>query len=130
MRISDAFPSNYLKASDLQGRNVTVTISHVDMETLGQDTRPVLYFKGKEKGLVLNKTNATNIAQMYGDDTEDWSGGEVILYEAMVDFQGKTTPAIRVRVPPRRPAAANRTAPQTEVTSGHAPDDLSDQVPF
>ena len=58
MRISSAFPSKYLKAADLQDKQVTVRMSHVETETIGDDDRPVLYFQGKEKGLVLNKTNA------------------------------------------------------------------------
>jgi len=127
MRVSDAFPSEFLKAADLQGRNITLLISHVEMTEIGRDSRPVLFFKGKEKGLVLNKTNANNIATVYGDDTDDWSGGEVTLYEAMVDYQGKTVPAIRVRVPPRKPAAAQRPAPQAE-TRAAAP--MDDDIPF
>ena len=127
MRVSDAFPSEFLKAADLQGRNITLLISHVEMTEIGRDNRPVLFFKGKEKGLVLNKTNATNIATVYGDDTDDWSGGEVTLYEAMVDYQGKTVPAIRVRVPPRKPAAAQRQSPPPE-TRAAAP--MDDDIPF
>ena len=36
MKLSDAFPSNYLKCSDLNGRSSTVTIDSVAMETFGQ----------------------------------------------------------------------------------------------
>jgi hypothetical protein len=103
MRISAAFPSKYLKASDLQGRQVTVVMSHVTMETIGDDERPVLYFKGKDKGLALNKTNANTIADAFGDDTQDWRDGEILLFETSVEFQGKMTPGIRCRVPPRKP---------------------------
>jgi arabinogalactan endo-1,4-beta-galactosidase len=127
MRISDAFPSEFLKAADLQGRTITLTISHVEMTEIGRDERPVLFFKGKEKGLVLNKTNATNIATVYGDDTDDWAGGEVTLYEAMVDYQGKTVPAIRVRVPPRKPAATAQGQPPREQ---RAPAPVDDDIPF
>jgi arabinogalactan endo-1,4-beta-galactosidase len=99
MRISAAFPSEYLKAADLQGRNVLVVIDHVEMRDVGDDNKPVLFFQGKSKGVVLNKTNAGNIAVVYGDDTEDWTGKEVVLFEAMVDFQGRTVPSIRIRAP-------------------------------
>ena len=108
MRISSAFPSNYLKAADLQGRQVKVKIDRVEMEEIGGEPKPILYFVGKEKGVVMNKTNANNIASAYGDDTDDWQDAEIILYEAMVDFQGKSVPAIRIRVPPRAPARARR----------------------
>ncbi len=106
MRVSDAFPSNYLKAADLHDRNVLVVISHCAMEDIGDDHKPVLYFQGKEKGLVMNKTNANNIAVVYGDDTEEWTGKEIVLFPAMVDFQGRTVAAIRVRAPQAKDRAA------------------------
>src|SRR5271166_2605021 len=99
MHINAMFPSNYLKASDLQGRNVLVVIDRVAMEKLGDDDKYILYFQGKQKGVVLNKTNGTNIALAYGEDTEDWIGKEVVLYPAMVDFQGRSVSAIRIRQP-------------------------------
>jgi|ERR1700730_7451846 len=103
MRASSFYPSKYLKASDLQGREVRVVISHVDQCEVGDDTKPVLFFEGKNKGLVLNKTNATNIGDAYGDETDEWAGQVVILYEARTDFQGRTVPCIRVRAPERGP---------------------------
>lgn len=115
MRISAAFPSQYLKSADLQGRRVKVTMSHVNMEDVGGDPKPILYFIGKEKGLVLNKTNANNIAMIYGDDTDAWSGQTIELVEAMVDFQGRTVPAIRVYV--QRNAAAPAPAPRPALPS-------------
>lgn len=99
MRISDAFPSNYLKATDLQDRNVVVKMDRVERERIGDDEKAVLYFVGKDKGMVLNKTNANNIATVYGDETADWRDQEIVLFPAMVDFQGKTVQAIRVRAP-------------------------------
>src|SRR5262249_49284118 len=99
MKISNAYPSKYVSASDLNGRNVSVIIARAEMEKLGNDHKPVLYFRGKEKGLVLNKTNAYAIKDAYGDDTDGWEGKELVLFEIMTDFQGKITPAIRVRTP-------------------------------
>lgn len=104
MRISEAFPSKYISAADLQGKPARVIMGDIQMEKVGDDTKPVLYFEGKEKGLVLNKTNANAIAYAYGDDTVDWRGGEVELFTVMTDFQGKPVEAVRVRIPPRRPA--------------------------
>lgn len=103
MKISGAFPSRYLRAADLQGKQAAVVMSHVTMETIGDDERPVLYFKGKDKGLVLNKTNANTIADMFGDDTQDWRDGEILLFETSVEFQGKIMAGIRCRIPPRKP---------------------------
>src|ERR1700743_2333999 len=88
MHIDSAFPSKFLKASDLQGRSVTVKMGRVEQEKIGDDMKLILYFQGKEKGVVLNKTNANNIAAIYGGETEDWYGKEIHLVETMVSFQG------------------------------------------
>lgn len=137
MRISAAFPSDYLKAADLDGRNVKAVMSHVEMKDIGGDHKPILYFQGKEKGLVLNKTNANNIAQAYGDDTDDWNGKEIVLFEAMVDYQGKTVASIRVRAPTAKDRAqGNGHQRQDPITSGPQPprpqhrDLPEDEVPF
>ena len=116
MRISAAFPSEYLKAADLQGQNVRVVIDRVEMRDVGDDTKPVVFFQNKNKGVVMNKTNANNIAIAYGDDTDDWTGKEVILYEAMVDFQGRSVAAIRIRPP----AAKDRPKPTPKVVTQQA----------
>lgn len=131
MRISEAFPSKYLKAADLQGRNITVVVDRVEMETIGDDRRPIAYFRGKEKGLVLNKTNSNNIAAVYGDDTDDWQGGELIMYPTMVDYQGKSVEAIRVKVPPQKPAARRQPdpPPYTEAPRNGG-GDIDDEIPF
>jgi hypothetical protein len=99
MNINDAYPSKYLRADDLQNREITVIIDHVVMEEIGQEKqmKPALYFRGKQKGVILNKTNATNIATAYGPDMDAWTGQPVILFPAWVDMQGKTVQAIRIR---------------------------------
>jgi hypothetical protein len=113
MRISSAFPSDYLKAADLDGRNVRVLMDRVEMGDIGGDHKPILYFQGKEKGLILNKTNSRNISAAYGEDTDDWFGKEIVLFEAMVDFQGKTVPAIRVRAPTAKDRQQRPNGPQS-----------------
>lgn len=135
MRASALHPGQYLKAADLQGMQITVSIDKVAVEDIGGDSKPVLYFIGKEKGMVLNKTNTNNIAFLYGDETDDWHGKQVVLFEAIVDFQGKSTPAIRVKGPARpRQAEAITTAPQrmTGGISDNAPagHPINDDIPF
>lgn len=132
MRIDSAFPSNYLKAADLAGRNVSVTMDRVAMEDIGGDHKPVLYFQGKEKGLVLNKTNSTNISMAYGNETDEWAGKEIVLFPAWVDFQGRSVEAIRVRPPAAKDRAAqSHQAPNRNGGHPNAPrDELSDDIPF
>ncbi len=97
--VSEAFPSNYLKAADLKNRTVKVSIDKVVFEEIGQnrDNKPILYFNDAKKGLVLNKTNATEIAATHGDEMEGWTGKEIELFSQMVPFQGQNVAAIRVR---------------------------------
>ena len=101
--IHSAFPSNYIRAVDLGTHRVTVTVSHLRMEDVGGDgeKKPVLYFQGKERGLVLNKTNANSVCEVAGtDDYTQWAGVKIVLYATTTDFKGKTTPCIRIdRVP-------------------------------
>lgn len=97
MNINSAFPSEYLKAADLQNKRLAVTIDSVEIQKIGEDQRPVVRFVGKDKGLVLNKTNANMIIEITGsEETEDWHGHRIVLYVAKVDYQGKRVPAIRV----------------------------------
>lgn len=121
MKISEEFPSQFLKAADLGGREVRVMMGRVERESIGQDKKLVLYFKGKEKGLVLNKTNAGTIGDFYGDDTDDWYDQPLILFSVKTDFQGKPVDAIRCRVPTakdNRQLPPERQAEPRRVTGG------------
>ena len=97
--ISDAFPSNYLKAADLKNGTIALKIDKVIFEEIGQnkDNKPVVYFTDVKKGMVLNKTNATTIGAVHGQEFEGWTGKEIELFEQMVPFQGQNVAAIRVR---------------------------------
>ncbi len=113
MKISEAYPSKTLKADDIQ-EDTTYTIREVQMEKLGSgddaDTKPVVYFEEVEKGFVLNKTNASTIEKLHGDDTDDWIGKKITLFATEVDFQGRQTMAIRVRMRKPAPRPAGRPA--------------------
>ena len=97
MDINAAFPSEYLKAADLQGREVEVKMSFVDMQEVDNEMKPILRFQGKDRGLVLNKTNANTITDLYGDETEAWEGKPIILFPTTTDFQGRSVKCIRVK---------------------------------
>ena len=132
MRISEAYPSKYLKATDLAGQDRTVNIRACVQEGLGEGSekkvKPVLYFDGGQKGLVLNKTNAQAIAEDYGDDTEAWTGREIVLFIQKVTFQGKLTPAIRVRVQATPQPAVQRAPVPPAPEPDAAP--LNDDIPW
>jgi len=94
------------------------------MREIGGDAKPVLFFVGKDKGMVLNKTNANVISAAYGDDTDDWQDAEIVLFESMVDFQGKTVQAIRCKVPPRKVQREGAQPPKPPVN------EIDDSIPF
>lgn len=114
INMNDAFPSKWLRADDIE-RETQVIIHDVTMEPIADDERkPVIWFEGYDKGMILNKTNANNVSGVYGPDSDAWIGKPMSLATAMVDFQGKSTRALRLYPPPRRTAApAARTERQT-----------------
>ena len=126
MKMSGVF-STHLKAEELgPKKRINVTIDRVEMEKVGDDTKPVLYFVGKEKGLALNKTNTNALIEILGsDESDDWMGRTVTLYTTMVDYQGKRVLAIRIDEPTVPAAKAKPTA-----TREPGSDDDSDDVGF
>lgn len=137
MRIGSAFPSDYLKAADLNGKAVRVTIDNVTEEKIGEDRKPVLHFVGKDKTLVLNKTNANRITEAVGsDETDDWQGWSITLYPCKVDYQGNRVDAIRVDDRPgssRAPSNGNgngRHAAPPPADDPPPADITEDDIPF
>ena len=100
MKTATAFPSDYLKASDLNGKEVKVKIGKVELVEMGQGnekkSKLLIHFNGKQKGLVVNVTNCNTIEKLYGDETDNWVGKEIILAPREVEFQGEMVWAIRV----------------------------------
>ncbi len=131
MNIDSAFPSAYLKASDLGDSQPVVTIDRVEVEPVGRDKqmKPVLYFRGKEKGIVLNKTNSKKVCEIAGShDTEDWGGVQVKLYATEVDFAGDMVEAIRIKAATN--GAARRPAPRPAPEPEHGEAITDDDIPF
>jgi hypothetical protein len=129
MKVSDIYPTKYLKATDLQGREHRVAITNVIFENVGDDKKLVAYFTGKQKGLVLNKTNARALAKVFGDDSGGWLNKEVIIHETVVDFRGDAVPTIRVKFPPQ--VAPSVLAPEPPPQQQWPDkDELNDEVPF
>jgi hypothetical protein len=102
MRMSDIFPSKYVKAADLNGKTVTLTIKSLAVEDMlnhsnEHERKPVLYFERATKGLVLNRTNAMIIVGLYGDESDEWTGKRISIYPTKVRAFGTMQDAIRVR---------------------------------
>ena len=133
MKIGSAFPSKWLKASDLpDGKFISVTIERVELEKVGMDSeddKPVMYFVGKSKGLVLNKTKANAISAAYGEETEDWSGRPLQLYATEVAFQGKMVASIGIKIPKGGAAAAPNGSGRAAVPAGRGNTPFEEEAP-
>jgi hypothetical protein len=133
MDVRSLFDKAYLYAYDLQGRDVTVTIVKVVGGTLTgsggkSNKKPIIFFKGKEKGLALNITNARTIAAMYGNSfkAEDWIGKRITLYPSKTDFgPQKDLDCIRIR--PTIPGAKVKDTPIDEVAPERQPGEDDDE---
>jgi hypothetical protein len=101
MDVNDLFPSKYLKASDADPA-LTVTIQRIVQETMKnrdgkEETKPVIFFVEHEKGMVLNRTNAKTLEDLFGTDTDNWISERVVLAAVEVDAFGETKPALRFK---------------------------------
>jgi hypothetical protein len=146
MRRSERFPSKYVQAADLPAQGVTVVIDHLKMEEVGQEKhrKPVLYFRDKKKGLVVNSTNDQLIGELLGsDDDREWKGERICLYPTTTPFKGEMVACIRVRAADKvieRDAAEEEDedpAPKPKKKSKPLPSkdevdnsDLDDEIPW
>lgn len=122
MNINAAFPSKYLKSSEVPEEGITVVIDRVEIEDVdGKGARkPVVYFRKAKKGMALNVTNSKKITTIIGTaETDDWGGHPIVLYQSETDFQGEVVACVRVRAPkngakPTPPAPAPVVAELTD----------------
>ncbi len=121
MKVTEIYPSNFIAAGDLDGREVTLTITKVaDKDTVRREDKTlidkaVLYFGETPRGLVLGKTNAKRIQLCHGNEMSKWVGKKVTIYPTSTEIalsmaeqngcpilavRGKmaTVPCIRVKI--------------------------------
>lgn len=105
------YPSKYLKAADLRGKDVTIEIAGATWEKLvmaggKRDTKVAIHMrstKGKpiEKLWIVGKTVLRQIAAALGGETDvaRWAGGRITMYPTTCrGGDGKMQECIRVRV--------------------------------
>ena len=128
MKISQLFPSKFVKAADLNGKTITLTIARLVVEELGhgpeKERKPVLYFQKATKGLVLNRTNAMTIVTLYGDESDDWEGKRISIYPTRIRAFGAMQDTIRVRE--EIPAQPKPQSPTLQVEEAAEIDDVED----
>ena len=128
------FDERFIGSWDLEGRgDVTVTIEDVKVEELhspngGDDSKPVLFFKGAKKGMVLNRTNAKTIAKLHGPDTDGWIGKQITLYATETSAFGEQVECLRIRSRIKAGAAADINATLGGSDKAEEPDKTLEEV--
>lgn len=105
MKRSEAFPSKFVSKDDVE-IPVIWTIAGVqkvemDDDGGGKKAPPVVSFvEENAKPLILNNSNWMTLEDLYGDDSDNWTGKKIELYkDASVMFGGKRVGGVRVRKP-------------------------------
>lgn len=124
MNIRSRYDSLYINAGDLE-TPITLTIDSVNEVTVGDEDKVTLAFIGAKKELVLNKTNAFVLADLYGDDTDEWPGKRIMLKRTKVEFQGKKVDGVRL-FPPASGKGKAKASPSADANG----DAASDDIPF
>ena len=106
MRTDEAFPSKFMKSADVKAKPIVATISHMEMELVGQGneqkTKPVLYLEDR-KPMVLNRTNFEALEDAFGD-SDDWAGHKIKVRCERTKFQGKSVDGLRIDPIAAKPA--------------------------
>ena len=110
---------HYLKAEHLNGRKPIVTIAEIVIETThangGQaEDKPVMYFVGAKKGLILSPTNQRTLRASFDDDVQSCQGKRIQLESISMRVAGRDTFPIRINPAPATPTPAPQPQPQPQ----------------
>jgi hypothetical protein len=105
----------YLKPAHLAGKTIQATIERIEFRTLHprpgvEEIKPVLYFAGKNKSLILTSTNQTWLRSTYGDEITASYNHVVTLHAVTKHIAGRDIDTIILGQPatqsqPAAPAA-------------------------
>jgi hypothetical protein len=117
MKLTDLYKRRFLTAPDIPpGHGLDVTITRPTVEQFGRgpeaQRKPVLAFKETGLLLVLNRTNASTLVALLGDDMDNWVGERIHLARVEVEFDDQPVEGIRVsgRAPQPAPPRERRDA--------------------
>lgn len=108
-------------------RPTTLTITRVVADEVRNhkgvaEKKPVVYFKETELGLILNRTNARKLADLYGSDYLKWPGRRITLEVEEKKSFGEVKKLIYLTAPPptkHKPdqPGSGEPEPQTQTSS-------------
>ena len=138
MKILSAYPSKYLKASDIpddrEFRRRSMACKWRRWRRPGMIRRCCISLD-RQKGLVLNKTNADAIATVLGDDTDEWHGAgnpPVFHHDIVWRADGALSASPCSASTTRASTSGTRTCPGTETPIASHSDAAAgdDEIPF
>jgi hypothetical protein len=99
----------YLKAAYLKNAIVPVTVDRIEFQTVHprpgvEEIKPVMYFVGKTKGLILTNTNQKFIRSTFGDEITASYGKQITLRAVTKHIAGRDVDTILIGLP-AQPAA-------------------------
>ena len=120
---SDDFGGKYTNASHVTEPFVG-TVERVEREDVDGNgkMKPVVYFVGRDRGVVLNSTRYETVSLMAGSrNTDDWIGQKIRVTRGKTRFAGKPVECVEFGMPP----AEKRKKEAAEVAA-----ELEDKIPF
>ena len=122
--VNDLKKSKFLTQRDVNQPMLVIIESYEEVDVAREGAEPemrwALNFQGIDKPMILNSTNGQIIAAIAGsDDSDDWIGKEVVVYQdPNIFFGGKRVGGIRVR------------APKKKTTNPQQKTETEDDIPF
>jgi hypothetical protein len=95
----------YLKAAHLPaGQTISATVDRIEFQTVhprpGQEeVKPVMYFVGKQKGLILTSTNQDFLRASFGDEITTSYGKPITLRAVRKTIAGRGVDTIIIGLP-------------------------------
>lgn len=111
MKTKDMLGGKFIKAAEdlmVNGKpaQMTLEISNVTKEEIGEELKYVLHFANYDKSLVLNRTNINTLLEIHPtEDTENWIGKLISIVAVETEYAGKRVWGTRISltVPDKMP---------------------------
>lgn len=117
------FPPRFYKAADFIGAARVLTIKALSIEKMPDGVqKPAISFAEVEQMVVLNKTRSNAIKELYGKETDKWSGKKIECFADKTTLRGDIVDCIGLR------KAGDGPSPPSQLPLGDGKDQWSDDM--
>lgn len=97
---NDFTEDSWFKAKDFTEEGRTFTIDRIETREIAPKVEKlVVFFKGENKGFVLNVVNKSVIAKNTGQaDVDNWKGYKITLYSTKIKVKDVLCSCIRIKI--------------------------------